>query len=87
MAKVISFINFKGGVGKTTTTYHIGCALSHFHDRRVLLIDIDPQTNLTFFCAIEDRWKQQKNQGTSASLYRITFPQVELRPSLVQQML
>ena len=70
MAKVISFINFKGGVGKTTTTYHIGCALSHFHDRRVLLIDIDPQTNLTFLCAIEDRWKQQKNQGTSASLYR-----------------
>ena len=34
MGKVISFINYKGGVGKTTTTYHIGCALALFHDKK-----------------------------------------------------
>jgi chromosome partitioning protein len=71
MTKVISFINYKGGVGKTTTTYHIGCSLAIHHRRRVLLVDIDPQTNLTFLCAIYDRWDEfKKNRGTIASLYR-----------------
>src|SRR5713226_5243532 len=71
MTKVISFINYKGGVGKTTTTYHIGCSLAIHHGRRVLLVDIDPQTNLTFLCAIFDRWKEFKEKrGTIASPYR-----------------
>ncbi len=70
--KIISFINYKGGVGKTTTTYHIGCALAYFHHKRVLLVDIDPQTNLTFLCAIENRWQKYKNTGgqTIFSLYK-----------------
>ncbi len=63
MAKILSFINYKGGVGKTTTTYHIGCALANYHDKRVLLVDIDPQTNLTFLCAIQSRWQSHKNRG------------------------
>lgn len=63
MARILSFINYKGGVGKTTTTYHIGCALANYHDKRVLLVDIDPQTNLTFLCAIESRWQSYKNRG------------------------
>lgn len=70
--KIISFINYKGGVGKTTTTYHIGCALAYFHKKRVLLVDIDPQTNLTFLCAIENRFQRYKNTGgrTIFSLYK-----------------
>ena len=51
MAKIISFINYKGGVGKTTTTYHIGCCLAEEHGKKGLMVDIDPQTNLTFLCA------------------------------------
>lgn len=70
-AKVISFINYKGGVGKTTTTYHIGCALAQFHEKRVLLIDIDPQTNLSFLCAPFEKWFAfKKNNGTVADVYR-----------------
>lgn len=70
-ATVVSFINYKGGVGKTTTTYHIGCALAQFHHKRVLLIDIDPQTNLTFLCApVEDWQKVKQRQGTVATLYK-----------------
>ncbi|WP_270740323.1 ParA family protein [Lacticaseibacillus paracasei] len=46
-AKVISFINMKGGVGKTTLCKEIGYNLAHQHSKQVLLIDIDPQINLT----------------------------------------
>ena len=46
-AEVISFINMKGGVGKTTLTKEIGFYLADQLKKKVLLIDIDPQINLT----------------------------------------
>lgn len=70
-AKVVSFINYKGGVGKTTTTYHVGCSLVQHHNKKVLLIDTDPQTNLTFLCASIEDWQNFKRQrGTIATLYK-----------------
>lgn len=45
-AKVISFINMKGGVGKTTLTINIGDKLSK-QGKKVLIIDMDPQFNAT----------------------------------------
>ena len=70
-AKVVSFINYKGGVAKTTSTYHIGCWLAGVKKKKVLLIDIDPQTNLTFLCASFDDWKERKsNTGTIATMYK-----------------
>lgn len=69
--KVVSFINYKGGVGKSTTAYHIGCALALDHGMKVLMVDVDPQTNLSFLCAIPERWQEFKNaHGTLASLYQ-----------------
>ncbi|MDG6953934.1 MAG: AAA family ATPase [Nitrososphaerota archaeon] len=71
MTKVVSFINYKGGVGKTTSAYHIGCALAHFHDKKVLLVDADPQTNLTFLCARPERWNEfRRSNGTLEALYQ-----------------
>jgi len=70
-AKILSFINYKGGVAKTTTTYHVGCSLAQHFNKRVLLIDIDPQTNLTFLCASIEKWGEFKTKtGTIATLYK-----------------
>lgn len=46
MAKIIAITNNKGGVGKTHTTFHLAGALSDAGER-VLLVDLDPQANLT----------------------------------------
>ncbi len=45
--KIISITSFKGGTAKTSTSLHVGSALSLFHKKRVLLIDFDAQANLT----------------------------------------
>ena len=46
MVKKIVFFNHKGGVSKTTSTFNIGWKLAEM-GHRVLLVDADPQCNLT----------------------------------------
>lgn len=49
MGKIISIVNHKGGVGKTMTTQNLGAALA-LCGKKVLMVDIDPQCNLTTQC-------------------------------------
>src|SRR5690348_1802885 len=46
VAKIISVFNHKGGVSKTTTTFNLGWMLAN-QGKRVILVDADPQCNLT----------------------------------------
>jgi chromosome partitioning protein len=71
MAHVISTINLKGGVGKTHTTVAIAEVLSAYRHKRVLVIDLDPQTNATTMLIGEDRWKKLNEKGhTLAQLFK-----------------
>ncbi len=56
MTRIISLVNHKGGVGKTTTTHNVGKAL-HLLGKKVLLIDNDAQSNLTTICGVENPTK------------------------------
>ena len=45
--QVVSFMNMKGGVGKTTLAVNIAYALAYQHGKQVLMVDGDPQFNAT----------------------------------------
>jgi cellulose biosynthesis protein BcsQ len=61
--KSIAIFNNKGGVGKTTLTYHVACALAEM-GHKTLLIDLDPQSNLTLYGLSEedlhDIWEKEE---------------------------
>lgn len=71
MARVISLINLKGGVAKTTTTVALAETLASRFGKRILVIDLDPQTNATVMLLGETRWKQLNEKGwTLATLFK-----------------
>src|SRR5438067_249325 len=56
--KVVSVINYKGGVGKTSLTANLGAELA-FRGKRVLLLDLDAQASLTFSFITPDEWSRR----------------------------
>ncbi len=66
MANIYTLVNQKGGVGKTTTTINLGAYLAYY-GQRVLLVDIDPQSNTTSCLGID---KHGVKSGTYEALLR-----------------
>ncbi len=60
MGQIISIVNQKGGVGKTTTVINVGAALAEMK-KRVLLVDLDPQGNLSAGLDISPEKIEEKN--------------------------
>lgn len=76
MARVIAFVNQKGGVGKTTTAISVASFLAQ-QKHKVLLVDMDSQANATSGLGIDPR---QLNRG----VYEVLIGQQELRNVLFQ---
>lgn len=80
MAIVVSCVNLKGGVGKTTIAVNFAayCGIKGF---KVLLIDLDPQTNATFSCMSGPDWdKHAKKHGTVANLLDVRATKADKTP-------
>lgn len=75
MSTIISLLNHKGGVGKTTSTINVGAALVKL-GKRVLLVDLDPQANLTISLGIP----RQK-----VSIYENIRGEAEISPYTVKE--
>ena len=76
MAITISVAQLKGGEGKTTTTGAIGAALVQ-SGKRVLMVDADPQTNLTHGLGFEDT--------VGATLYEALHGQADLASIILEK--
>ncbi len=65
---IICVANQKGGVAKTTTTAYLGAALARLH-RKVLIIDSDPQCNLTFSVEPDEAQQEFAMENNLAAIY------------------
>lgn len=68
--RIIAFINFKGGVGKTANVVNIGACLAKYHRKKVLIIDIDAQCNATFWL-LKRNQLSQRLEDPSRTVYQV----------------
>ena len=76
MGKIISLVNQKGVVGKTTTSINLSSSLGHL-GKKVLLIDLDPQSNSTTGLGV-DRAKIKK------SIYNVIMGECEIKEAIIK---
>lgn len=87
--KTVAFFNNKGGVGKTTLTYHIAWMFHHL-GLRVLVVDLDPQANLTAAfltdSALEELWAASPAKTVFGALEPLIDRLGDIRAAHVEDM-
>ena len=76
MSLVLAVVNQKGGVGKTTTAVNLGASLAA-HERKVLLVDLDPQGNATSGLGIA------REPGERATVYHALLGEADARSAVL----
>jgi chromosome partitioning protein len=74
MKKIISVINQKGGVGKTTTVVNLATALAQL-GKKILVIDLDPQGNATTGLG-------RSNSESEKNIYKVIIGQIDLKNAI-----
>lgn len=75
--RVISIINLKGGVAKTTTAVNMAWLLAEKHGKRVLLVDMDKQGHASRFYGVRS---EEKNSVADVLLYKCKIDEAVVRP-------
>lgn len=78
---IVSVINYKGGVGKTTVTSNIASELA-WRGKKVLLIDTDAQASLTFSFVTPDDWDENYKSGKTIKSWFDAISQGQEPPTL-----